>query len=184
MGHTVTTGSPFGRRTLSAYCPPKFPTAKLARGQITIVGEKKVLTSRLIIANGEVWGNIRSNTCETAGTVLSVAPDSGGGLPHYLRKVAPSLKVAQLWLATVSGIQHHFIVVHLVGDHLVDLIVRSTRTNVLTIPSTTSLSVVRIVAAGCNLGRDTGQVFVPCKSLYRMVCAVDVVLLEDGTGIG
>lgn len=92
---------------------------------------------------------------------MSVTSDFGGRLPHNLRKVTPSLEVAHVGLGTVSRVKHHLVVVHLIGDHLVDLITWSSCTDVLTITSTTGLSVVSVLAARRNLGCYVRQVVIP-----------------------
>ena len=144
--YKTTIGSPFGWRTLPAYCPPTFPTRTVSR-TYEAPSTRERLTSWLIIAHSEIRRNIGCDTSETIGAVLSVTSDFGGSLPYDLRKVTPSLEICHVWFAIIPWIEHHFVVVHLVGDHSVYLTIWSSCTNVLAISSATSLGVVRVLAA-------------------------------------
>lgn len=69
-------------------------------------------------------------------------------LPHDLREVSPTLEIAHVWLTAIPWEQHHLVIVHLIRDHLGNILWRSTCTDVLTIGGLICVygSVVRIEA--------------------------------------
>lgn len=70
------------------------------------------LTSRGVIADGKVRGDTRC-VLETTriGTVVGVAADVGGRLPHDLSEMSPPIQVVVVRLASVGGVVGFFWIV-------------------------------------------------------------------------
>lgn len=79
--------------------------------------------------------------------MLSIAAHTRGRFPDDLRKVAPFLEIGHVGLGLVARIELHLIVVHLIRDHLVNLVIRRTSTDVLTISATAGFDVVCVLTA-------------------------------------
>lgn len=86
--------------------------------------------------------------------------------------MAPCLKVAHVRFDTVARIQHELVVVHLVGDHAVDLVGWCTSTDVLSVSSTASLKVMGINTAGGGLLRDSGESIVPGNWIGTVIASM------------
>lgn len=106
------------------------------------MAESSKLTWRAIVADGEVGRHITRDSAQTAGAVLGVAADVGGGLPDHLREMTPGLEVAHIRrrLTEQAVVELHLVVVHILRENASDVVWLRTGANVLTVPAATELT--------------------------------------------
>jgi hypothetical protein len=99
-------------------------------------------TWRLIVADGEDLANVRTNVGQAIGTFLDCTANLSSLLPDDLRVVAPFLKATHVRVVVAIRLReiHHLVVVHQVGNQLVNMAGFDTSTNVLAISTTASLA--------------------------------------------
>ncbi|KAI7091831.1 hypothetical protein KC356_g333 [Hortaea werneckii] len=125
---------------------------------------------------------------------LGVAADVSGVLPDKLCEVAPPFEVGhvRLRLAVLVGKQVDLAIVKHIGDDRPDVFTLDTGGDVLTVPTTVLIRVVRIGAALCDLLSSRCETIVPLKiRSVGVVLAVQVVVTDHfirissrGRGLG
>lgn len=96
-----------------------------------------VVTGRRIIAHGEGQGRAGVNIAQTVAHHGSTA-DVGSILPDDLREVTPFLELGHGRVRHTVGVREvvDFVVVHQVGDHHADFVLRHAVSDVLTVATT------------------------------------------------
>lgn len=143
------------------------------------------ISRRLVVADGEMAGNIRTHVAETSSsTIFGPARHMSGIDPGDLRKMSPGMEVAHVGLATISGIELDLAIVKLVGDDLGDLRGWGTGRDVLAISTTTGLSVMLVHTSLSSLSGDVLQFRVPDHGRSRVIGAMLVMVIETSLLIG
>lgn len=104
--------------------------------------------------------------------------------PDQLRKMTPADKVGEVRLAAVPRVVSHLGVVERVRHRYAHLVCRRARHDVLSVPAAVGRRVV-LKDAGFGDGlRGASQGLGPDQRRSAVVCAVGVVVAEDGADVG
>lgn len=147
-----------------------------------IVGSEDELTSRLVVADGEVSRNVATSVAETlARAVNSGAADLSGGLPDDLAEVTPLVESRHVGrvLAVLALEETNLAVVEELSDDSRDVVSLDTSSDVLAVSTSVHFSVVGVVAGLADLLGGRGERVAPGKVGSRVVGAVNVVVVND-----
>lgn len=107
---------------------------------------------RVVVADGEWNGGTGVHIAQLV-TNNGGTADFRSALPDYLGEVAPAVKELHERAGdTIQGTEEtHLVVVHQVGDHLTDLVLADTVTDVLAVSTTVNASIMGLARSLSNI---------------------------------
>jgi len=168
-----------GAITLQSSVPlSSWVTKRRANVRSVLIGE---VALRLVIADGEVRGDVAADTLKTVLAVLGGTTEHVATLPNNLGEVTPVFEVGHVWLGLTVQVGEPLLlaVVEEVGDDGGDVARLDTGGDVLAITTTVDGNVVLVLAAGGNGRSGAGKIITPGNIGSGVVGAVEVVV-EDG----